>query len=145
MRPDLNNEEEDDTVRAIIAAIKEPRAQPPEIKLDDFVTDICFHVEDNIIAIATITGDVLLYKYANEGNTLLKSLEVHTKSCRDIEFSLDGKILLSASKDKSVMLTDIETGKLKRFYDNAHDTALYKLYVLDENIFATGRKEVVIL
>ncbi|XP_037902837.1 WD repeat-containing protein 55 homolog [Hermetia illucens] len=135
----LNEEEEDDdTVKAIIAAIKKPRFQPPEIKLDDFVTDISFHTDEDILAIATITGDVLLYKYSNEENTLLKSFEVHTKACRDIEFSEDGKILLSCSKDKSVMLTDVETGKLKKFYDNAHNSAIYTLYVVDENLFATG-------
>ncbi|XP_017461445.1 PREDICTED: WD repeat-containing protein 55 homolog, partial [Rhagoletis zephyria] len=64
---ELNEDEEDDeTVRAIIAAIKKPRTAPPEIKLDDFITDICFHPERDIIALATITGDVCLYEYAND-------------------------------------------------------------------------------
>lgn len=132
------NEEDDETVRAIIAAIKKPRTAPPEIKLDDFITDICFHPERDIIALATITGDVCLYSYANEGNTLLRNIEIHAKSCRDVEFTDDGRDLLTCSKDKSIMITDMETEKLKKFYESAHDEAINKLQVIDEHLFSTG-------
>uniref|UniRef100_A0A0K8WLR3 WD repeat-containing protein 55 homolog n=1 Tax=Bactrocera latifrons TaxID=174628 RepID=A0A0K8WLR3_BACLA len=136
---ELNEDEEDDeTVRAIIAAIKKPRTAPPEIKLDDFITDICFHPERDIIALATITGDVCLYAYANEENTLLRNIEIHAKSCRDVEFTEDGRDLLTCSKDKSIMITDMETEKLKKFYESAHDEAINKLHIIDENLFSTG-------
>lgn len=132
------NEEDDETVKAIIAAIKKPRSSPPEIKLDDFVTDICFHPDRDIIALGTITGDVALYKYSNEGNTLLRTIEVHAKACRDVEFTEDGLNILTCSKDKSIMVTDMETEKLKKFYESAHEEAINKLHVIDENLFATG-------
>ncbi|CAD6996448.1 WD repeat-containing protein 55 homolog [Ceratitis capitata] len=136
---ELNEEDEDDeTVRAMIAAIKKPRSVPPEIKLDDFITDVCFHPERDIIALATITGDVSIYEYANEGNTLLRNIEIHAKSCRDVEFTEDGRDLLTCSKDKSIMITDMETEKLKKFYESAHDEAINKLHVIDEHLFATG-------
>ncbi|XP_037812620.1 WD repeat-containing protein 55 homolog [Lucilia sericata] len=132
------NEEDDETVKAIIAAIKKPKTSPPEIKIEDFVTDICFHPERDIIALATITGDVSLYEYSNEGNKLLRTIEVHAKACRDVEFTQDGRNILTCSKDKSIMVTDMETEKLKKFYESAHEEAINKLHVLDENIFATG-------
>ncbi|XP_075146235.1 WD repeat-containing protein 55 homolog [Haematobia irritans] len=132
------NEEDDETVKAIIAAIKKPRSSPPEIKLEDFVTDICFHPEKDIIALATITGDVALYKFSNDGNTHLRTIEVHAKACRDVEFSKDGINLLTCSKDKSIMVSDMETEKLKKFYESAHDEPINKLHVIDENLFATG-------
>ncbi|XP_073833013.1 WD repeat-containing protein 55 homolog isoform X2 [Musca autumnalis] len=132
------NEEDDETVKAIIAAIKKPRSSPPEIKLEDFVTDICFHPERDIIAIATITGDVALYEYSNDGNKHLRTIEVHAKACRDVEFSTDGLNVLTCSKDKSIMITDMETEKLKKFYESAHDEPINKLHVIDENLFATG-------
>lgn len=135
----MNEDEEDDeTVKAIIAAIKKPRTSPPEIKLDDFIADICFHPDEDIIALATITGDVHLYKYANEENTLLKKIEVHTKACRDVEFTEDGKYLVTGSKDKSLMITDMETEKLKQFYDAAHEDAINKVLIIDENLFCSG-------
>lgn len=132
------NEEDDETVRAIIAAIKKPRSSPPEIKLEDFVTDICFHPDRDIIAIATITGDVALYEYSNDGNKLVRNIEVHAKACRDVEFSRCGRNILTCSKDKSIMITDMETEKLKKFYESAHDDPINKLHVIDENLFATG-------
>lgn len=60
------------------------------------------------------------HKYTNESTEILNTLEVHTKACRDIEFSKDGNILFSSSKDKSIMLSDVNSGKLKQFYENAH-------------------------
>lgn len=36
------------------------------------------------------------------------------------------------------MLTDMESGKLKRCYDNAHEEPIYRLIILNENNFATG-------
>nr|Q294Y7.2 RecName: Full=WD repeat-containing protein 55 homolog [Drosophila pseudoobscura pseudoobscura] len=132
------DDETDETVRAIIAAIKKPRSAPPEIKLEDFITDVCFHPDRDIIALATIIGDVHLYEYGNEGNKLLRTIEVHSKACRDVEFTEDGRYLLTASKDKCVMVTDLETEKLKKLYETAHDDAINKLHVLDENLFATG-------
>ncbi|KAH8295202.1 hypothetical protein KR018_008699, partial [Drosophila ironensis] len=131
-------DETDETVRAIIAAIKKPRSAPPEIKLEDFITDICFHPERDIIALATIIGDVHLYEYGNEGNKLLRTVEVHSKACRDVEFTEDGRNLLTCSKDKCVMVTDMETEKLKKLYETAHDDAINTLHVLSENLFATG-------
>ena len=61
------------------------------------------------------------HKYTNESTEIMDTLEVHTKACRDIEFSKDGNILFSTSKDKSIMLSDVSTGKLKQFYENAHE------------------------
>ncbi|KAJ6633062.1 WD repeat-containing protein 55 like [Pseudolycoriella hygida] len=132
------NEEEDDVVQAIIAATKKVRAHPPDIVTEDFIVDLSFHPNEDILAVGTINGDVIVYRYSNEENKLLHNIEVHTKAVRDIEFNLDGSTLFSVSKDKSVMMLDTATGKFKRYYDNAHDTAIYKMHVLCENLFATG-------
>lgn len=132
------NNEEDEVVKKILTELKKPRFKPPNISTEDFPTDLSFHPEQNILAVGTVMGDILLYKYTNEENTLLNSHEVHTKAIRDIEFSIDGRDLFSGSRDKSIMVTDIETGKLKRFWDKAHDEPIYTLTVLDENLLASG-------
>ncbi|KAG4072238.1 hypothetical protein HA402_005960 [Bradysia odoriphaga] len=36
------------------------------------------------------------------------------------------------------MISDVTTGKLKRFYDNSHDVPIYKMHLICENLFATG-------
>lgn len=135
---DFDSDDEDEVVRAIIAATKTPRSHPPDIATDDFVVDLSFHPDADILAVGTLTGDVLIYKYSNDENTLVNTLEVHTKAIRDIEFNLDGTTLFSTSKDRSIMLSDVHTGKLKQFYDNAHSVPVYQMSVFDENLFATG-------
>lgn len=136
---DVNEDEEDDVVQAIIAATKTIRAHPPDIATEDFIVDLSFHPNEDILAVGTITGDVIIYKYSNEANQLMNNIEVHAKAIRDIEFNWDGSTLFSVSKDKSIMMTDVATGKLKRFYDNSHESPIYKMHVLCENLFATGK------
>ncbi|CAG9862969.1 unnamed protein product [Phyllotreta striolata] len=135
---EAEEEEEDETIKAIRLESQKERDHPPSIQCEDFITDISFHPHNDLLAVATIVGDVLLYKYSNDENTLENTLELHTKACRDVEFSLDGKILFSTSKDKSIMLSDVETGKLVKFYEDSHDVPVYCLTVIDENLFATG-------
>lgn len=48
-------------------------------------------------------------------------MELHLKACRDIEFNHDGKKLFSTAKDLCIMITDVETEKLIRLYENAHE------------------------
>ena len=76
------------------------------------VTGLTFCVDDCYLS---------RHKYTNESTEIMNTLEVHTKACRGIEFSKDGNILFSTSKDKSIMLSDVNTGKLKQFYEDAHE------------------------
>lgn len=134
-----HEEEEDEVIKAIRRENERQRDHPPTIQCEDFITDICFHPKEDIIAVASIIGDVVLYKYSNEENTLLNTLEMHTKACRDVEFDEDGKIMFSVAKDKSIMLTDVQTTKLINFFDDAHDSPIYCVRVLDSNLFMTGK------
>ncbi|KAJ8950538.1 hypothetical protein NQ314_007847 [Rhamnusium bicolor] len=87
---DLEGVEEDEIIKAIRRECNWERDHPPPIRCEDFITDLSFHPYNHLIAVSNILGDVLLYKYSNEGNVLINTLELHTKACRDIEFSLDG-------------------------------------------------------
>ena len=135
---DETDSEEDEVVKAIRREREKSSEHPPDIHVEDYVVDISFSPTNPIIALATITGDVLVYKYTNESVEVVNTLELHTKACRDIEFSEDGETLFSSSKDKSIMLSDVNTGKLKQFYDNAHEEPVYSLLVMDENMLASG-------
>lgn len=136
-------EEEDEVIKAIRRENEKQRDHPPPIVCEDFITDISFHPHEDILAVGNIVGDVIFYKYTNNENAIVSTLEVHTKACRDIEFNHDGKILFSIAKDKSIMLSDVETGKLIRFYDNSHEVPAYCIRILDEYLFATGRQKLI--
>lgn len=137
-------EEEDEVIKAIRKENEKQREHPPVIICEDHVVDISFHPCNDLLAVASITGDVLLYKYTNNENTLLNTLELHTKSCRDIEFNDDGKFLYSVAQDKAIMISDVENGSLKRFIENAHNAPIYCTTVIDDNLIATGKLRAVI-
>lgn len=52
----IADEEEDDVIKAILAATKAPRTHPPDITTEDFVIDLSFHPDKDILAAGTITG-----------------------------------------------------------------------------------------
>ncbi|KAL1377262.1 hypothetical protein pipiens_016382 [Culex pipiens pipiens] len=130
--------EEDEVIKAIITEIKKPRSKPPDIKTDDFVTDMCFHPSLDLLAVGTTTGDVILYSFTNDECTVKDTHEVHSKSVRDVEFNEAGDLIVSTARDRSIMVTDVETGKLKRFWDEAHEEPVYTMSMISENTFATG-------
>lgn len=132
------DDEEDDVIKKILANTKTPRTHPPDINIDDFVVDLSFHPDNDILAVATMSGDAFVYKYSVDECQLVQTLELHTKAIRDIEFSLDGSVLYSTAKDKSILLTDVETGKFRREYAQAHTQPVSFMYIIDENMFATG-------
>ncbi|XP_015124678.1 WD repeat-containing protein 55 homolog [Diachasma alloeum] len=133
-----DNGEEDDLVLAIEHSRKLHREHPPAIPTEEFVVNVCFHPEEEIIALANVEGDILLYKYDNEENTLMTTIEVHEKACRDVQFSGKGDAIFSVSKDKSVAITDVASGKLERIYEKAHECPIYTTTIINENVFATG-------
>ncbi|XP_052122080.1 WD repeat-containing protein 55 homolog [Frankliniella occidentalis] len=135
------NGDDDDVVQAILRAREKHRNHPPAIECEDGVSSLSFHPEEQLIAIGTFTGDVLVYGYSDEACELKYTHELHMKSIRDVEFSKDGKSLISCSKDKSILMADAETGKLTQLWDQAHTSPVHTLYILDENRFCSGCEE----
>ncbi|KAI5732852.1 hypothetical protein M8J76_004870 [Diaphorina citri] len=132
-------EEEDEVVKAIRKYKERSKERKlTEIKVEDTVYDISFHTGENIIAAADITGDIKLYSYTEEEAELKCTLEIHTDSCRSIEFSLSGDLLISGSKDRSIAVHDVTTEKLSRLYDTAHEEPVNKVAIISENLFASG-------
>ncbi|XP_075234496.1 WD repeat-containing protein 55 homolog [Lycorma delicatula] len=144
---DIEDEErEDDDLLAAIKLVRMRSQRETSLHIDceDLTVDISFHPKTNVLAAATITGDLILYKYDVDNVTVCDKLEVHTKACRAVEYSDDGDLLFSASKDRSIMISDSRTGKLKEFYDKAHEGALYCLTIISEHVFASGDEDGVI-
>lgn len=133
------NEEENDVVKAIkkYKDLSKER-KLTEIKVDETVYDISFHTGENILAAADITGDIKLYSYSEADAELKCTLEIHTDSCRSIEFSHNGDSLISGSKDCSVAVHDVNTEKLTRYYETAHEEPVNKVAIISENVFASG-------
>lgn len=138
---DENEGDEDDVVQAILRAREKHRNHPPAIECSDGVAALSFNPNLELIAVGTFTGDVAVYKYSDDVCELQSNHELHVKAIRDVEFSKDGKHILSCSKDKSILRTDVETGKLTNMWDGAHSSPINTLYILDEHRFCTGCEE----
>ncbi|XP_052866241.1 WD repeat-containing protein 55 homolog isoform X2 [Anopheles cruzii] len=130
--------EEDEVVKAIIAEIKKPRSKPPDIQTDDFVIDLSFHPREDLLAIGTSVGDVLFYRYGNEENKLEATHELHTKSVRCVEFSRDGRSLITTGRERSIVVTDVATGKMTHCWEAAHEEPVYSMANIGAQTFATG-------
>lgn len=134
-------DDEDDVVKAIIANTKTERKHPPDLAFEDFIVDISFHPVEDLLAVGTMGGDIVITRYTNEENTTVSTLECHLKAIRDLEFSEDGLMLYSTAKDKSIILSDVQTAQMTRVYDDAHEVPVYRMAVIDENMFATGKSD----
>ncbi|CAG8532441.1 34594_t:CDS:2 [Gigaspora margarita] len=115
--------------------------QPNPLEFDNQVFDLAFHPQQNIIASGLITGEIFCHRYSCETdaeNINLLSIRPHKKSCRGLEFSYDGTALFSVSKDKSIQVIDLETGKVLTKKRGAHDKPINCVLRLNENSLATG-------
>ncbi|XP_030068289.1 WD repeat-containing protein 55 isoform X1 [Microcaecilia unicolor] len=121
---------------------KEPRLRdtPEDISFEAAVNTIAFHPTQDILAAGDLDGDVFVYAYScmEAGNKELWSSGHHLKSCRDAAFSCDGQRLFTVSKDKAIHILNVEDGVLLKRISKAHSTAINRLLLIDENLFATG-------
>ncbi len=116
------------------------------IKCKEQVFDVAFHPQYDLLAAGIIDGSVELWHH-NDGSTdptispvkhkLNKKIHYHTSSCRGIEFTSSGDKLYSISADKSWNVIDVN-GQLTSSNNNAHNAAINKLLILNENFIATG-------
>ncbi|CAH1391661.1 unnamed protein product [Nezara viridula] len=114
------------------------------IKSDDLFTNLSFHPSMDLITVSCLSGNIEIYSYAVEENTLKGTIEAHTKACRAVEFSDDGTTIYSVGKDKNIVISDLERLDMKMFIDNAHHVALTTIIAPDDNILSTGDEEGVI-
>uniref|UniRef100_UPI00398E3F9C WD repeat-containing protein 55 n=1 Tax=Pristiophorus japonicus TaxID=55135 RepID=UPI00398E3F9C len=121
---------------------KEPRLRetPEDITFEAIVNTIAFHPTRDIIAAGDVDGDVYVVSYSCEesGNHMLWSSGQHLKSCRQLAFTQNGQELFTVSKDKSIHILNVESGKLVTRIPKAHSAAINSLKLIDENLFATG-------
>ncbi|GFR98709.1 WD repeat-containing protein 55, partial [Elysia marginata] len=112
---------------------------PADISYEDTVTTVQCHPSEDILAAGLITGDIIVSSFGvSESSQELHKFPHHKKACRALRFSEDGKRLYSASKDKSLLCFDVETGKVKKRIKNAHESAIYSLVVTGDKFVATG-------
>ncbi len=71
----------------------------------------------------------------------LKSLEGHNSSVNSVAFSPDGKLLASASVDKTIKLWNVETGEQVKSLEGNADSVLSVAFSPNGKMLASGGKE----
>jgi len=140
---DDDDEGEDSLIKALKAA-KQPRDRtcPPDIRhAKRDLTDLAFHPQQNMIATALIDGEINLFEYSNNSNKLRKKLKIHKQTVRSIEFAKDGKHLVSGCTNAALKVTDVETSKVSFKAIKSHDSALYKVKWMTDNLLASGDED----
>ncbi|TVU28755.1 hypothetical protein EJB05_20287 [Eragrostis curvula] len=119
-----------------------PPAAAMEADLEEMPFDLDFHPSSPLVATSLITGELHLYRYAAESQPeRLFAVKAHEESCRAVRFVDSGKVILSGSADRSIVATDVETGKSIARLEDAHEDGINRLVCLTENMVATGDDE----
>ncbi|KAI9019364.1 WD40-repeat-containing domain protein [Phycomyces nitens] len=117
---------------------------PEPIPLDDHVFDFAFHPKEPILVAGLINGHVHCYRYGIKGNQQVWSTQLSRKSCRGVEFTPDGSVMISISRDRSIQKVDVQTGRLSMRIPKAHKYPINKLCIIDDNMMSTGDDEGVV-
>ncbi|XP_021963280.1 WD repeat-containing protein 55 homolog isoform X2 [Folsomia candida] len=140
--PDLD--EDDPVIKSIQAAREKKKANhPPDLDLSPHSPScMSFHQSEDILTVATFDGDLRMYSYSDEANTLIGSVSLEEgRICREVTYTTDGdKIMLaSCGNGNDLHIYDVKEGlRLDRRIKQATTAAVSSLYSIDENTFATG-------
>ncbi|KAJ6801703.1 WD repeat-containing protein 55 [Iris pallida] len=110
-----------------------------EINLENIPFDLDFHPSSPLVATGLINGRLHLYRYAEDTQPQrVLRVRAHRKSCRAVRFVNSGSAILTASPDRSILATDVETGTELARFEKAHGAAVNRLVNLTETTIASG-------
>ncbi len=106
-------------------------------------TFFCFSPDGKFIAVGTYTSDVILLLVTTNGKQI-KNFSGHSEAVYSVNFSPDGKYLLSGGKDSTIRLWDVASGKeIKQFVGHS-SSLITALFSRDgKNIISSGRDETI--
>lgn len=99
-----------------------------EATLDAFqwLQDCAFHPSKRLVAAGLVNGGIRVLDSSGAELREVSAVSKHKDSCRSLEYAEEGSLLFSGSADKSVMLYDMEAGKVVLRTKHAHDCAIEK-------------------
>ncbi|RNA43412.1 WD repeat-containing 55-like [Brachionus plicatilis] len=104
------------------------------------ILDILFHPsENNILNIGLINGKLKIYDVSKTKKRLVSAQKIHKKSIRKISFPVNNSnTVFTASKDKSIKLTDIKQESNILTIENAHESPINCLVTIDNWLIASA-------
>jgi WD40 repeat protein len=102
---------------------------------DDLVYCVALHGEHPLAAIGCADGSIHLLTLPKLRT--LRVLTGHSKACRALRFSADGKRLISGGRDGLVIVQDILTGAARKIAD--HTDGVECVWIAGEHIYSGAR------
>ncbi|KAI8329773.1 WD40-repeat-containing domain protein [Choanephora cucurbitarum] len=118
--------------------------KPTSIALDSNVFHLDVHPSQNLVVTGMINGRMQCYRYGLEGNEQVWNSKTFKKSCRGVAFSQDGSSIYGISRDKSIRVLDTETANVLTLKEEAHESPINALLMMDDHLMATGDDQGVI-
>lgn len=108
------------------------------IKCGDILFDVQFHPKQNILCAGLINGEIELHKLNEEQKKFQRkcTIKTNSKSIKGIQFSKNGKHILTGSSDKCCTISDI-TGKVI-WKNKCHEQGVSAVLYTGMNTFASA-------
>lgn len=113
------------------------------VQYDAQPMDCALHPMEPLLAAALISGRLTAHRFEAAAQTAAAAFDVkaHSESCRSCAFSPDGRLLLSASADQSLLAVDAGSGKAVARLTNAHAAGIDRLTFVSDAVLASGDEE----
>ncbi|KAG7173068.1 WD repeat-containing protein 55-like isoform X2 [Homarus americanus] len=119
-------------------SLEAQRNHPPDLETDSGIVDVCFHPNIELLSVATMDGEVMIYRYSRDSVEEVTRFSHHKKPCRTVCYNGDGTLLYTVSKDKSLAVIDTQNSAVKEHIKDAHESPIFSFLPIDENLCATG-------
>ncbi|KAG8197966.1 hypothetical protein JTE90_020341 [Oedothorax gibbosus] len=116
---------------------------PEPIKMDSQIADFCCHPKENIVAVGSIYGPVVLHRYAtaDTGNKEVITFDHHKKNCRTVRFSNSGEHLFTGANYQSIYVVDLQSNSIFREFIRPGGSPVYTILPIDDYIMASGEED----
>ncbi|KAF6163695.1 hypothetical protein GIB67_036155 [Kingdonia uniflora] len=113
-----------------------------EVNLGNLPFDLDFHPWSYLVATGLVSGDLQLYRFGGDNSQPQRLFEIRAHkdddSCRAVRFINGGQAIMTGSSDKSILVSNVETGAEIARLTDAHGAAVNRLVGLDETLIASG-------
>ncbi|XP_076464034.1 WD repeat-containing protein 25-like [Babylonia areolata] len=95
----------------------------------------------HLIVSASMDSTLRVWNAWGQQRPCVRTLTTHTKAVRDVQWSTDGRCVLSCSYDRSAAVTDVETGQRQVQLEHSGFVSAGRFHPVTPHLVTTGTKD----